>query len=99
LEIRPPAPLPAGVAHGATPGDALGGYVVAAMAVMLVADALAPVTLRSHGAYANLVDLAELATARDEPTAAAPVDLEDVVGVKLVESEPAKMVGGNRFRL
>jgi len=84
LEIRPPAPLPAGVAHGATPGDALGGHVVAAMAVMLVADALAPVTLRSHGAYANLVELAGLGAGRDKVATGSLVALEDVLGVELV---------------
>jgi len=83
LKPSPPAPLPASVTDGATPGDALGGHVVRAVAVILVADALAPVATGTHGAYANLVSEAGSGAARNEPTTAAFVVVEDLVGVKL----------------
>ncbi len=65
---------------------------------MLVARALATVTLRSP-ADANLVDEAGSSAGGDEVFTAALVAVEDILGVKLVEPEPSEMVGGNRFRL
>ncbi len=98
VQLRPPTPGAAAVAYGATPGDTLGGHVVGAVTVVLVAGALATATLGA-AADANLVGDAGGSTARDEPTPAALVAAENVLGVQLEETEPSKMVGGKRLRL
>ncbi len=67
------------------------------MAVVLKADALATITLRAHGAHADLVDLARISTARHEVAAAAEIVAHDPLAVELVESEPPKDVGGQSF--
>ena len=98
-EISPPAPLPAAIADRAAPGNALSRYVVSAMPMGCESLALATIPLRTRGAHANLVGLAGLAAARNQPTPAALVAGENLVGVELEESEPAKVVGGKRLRL
>ena len=97
VEVLPPAALPARVANGGADCDAPGCYHVATMLVPPEPDTLAVAALWAHGAHTYLVDLARLATTRDEPTARALVGREDVVGVKLVETETAKNVGGQCF--
>ncbi len=92
-EFPPPAALSATVAHGGASGDALGCYDVRAVSVVLVADAFTAAALGT-GAGADLVDLADLGTGRDQPAASALVGLEDLVAVKLEEPEPAKDVAG-----
>jgi len=82
-KIPPPLPNAAAIAYGATPGDPLGGHVVAAMPVVLNAGAFATVPLRA-ATDANLVDEAGLSTTRNEVATRALVSVEDVVGVKLV---------------
>ncbi len=97
LKVLPPAPDAAAIADSGAPGDSLGGYVVRAVTMMLVADALATIPLRTYGAYANFVELVRLATGGDEPPSGALVASENVLGVELVESEPSKDVGGRSF--
>ena len=98
-EVPPPAPFSAAVADGATPGNALSGYVVRAVAVPGETLALATVPLGAHRRDANLVGEAGLGPARDDPLARALVAVEGVLGVKLEESETSKVVGGERLLL
>ncbi len=72
---------------------ALGGDDVAAVAVVLKPDALAP-ALATY-AYAYLVELAGLGARRDKPLAGAEV--LKVFAVVLEEPESSKDVGGDRF--
>jgi hypothetical protein len=92
-EIPPPGTSPAPVAHGRAPGDALGGDDVRAMLVRREAPALAAVALGT-GPRPDLVHVAGVGAGGDEPTAAALVAGEDVVGVELVQTEAAEDVGG-----
>ena len=96
LKLSPPASDAASIADRRAPGDPLGGYVVRAMAVVLVASTLATVSLMT-ASDANLVDDAGGSTARDEPTPAALVAVENVLGVKLEEPKPSEDVGGRWF--
>ena len=95
-EIRPPAALSATVADAALLAGEGGADDVRTMPVALEAGAFAAVALRA-GADADLVEPASLGAARDEPTAAALVAVEDLVAVKLEETGAAKDVSGLCF--
>jgi len=84
LELRPPAANAASVADGATPSNALCCYVVAAMTVMLVADALATIALGARRAHANLVGEAGGGTTRDKVATGSLVAGEDLFAVEPV---------------
>jgi hypothetical protein len=93
-KIPPPLAHAARVADSGATGDALGGYVVRAVIVMLKAGALTPATLGTRGAHANLVNLAGLATARDEPAAAALVVGEYLLAHEFGDAETSQNVTG-----
>jgi len=69
--LRPPTPHAARVAHGALLGYTRSGHVVRAVAVVLVADTLTTITLRTPRANAYLVGSSLYGTGRDEPTTCA----------------------------
>jgi hypothetical protein len=91
-ELAVPSALPARVADAAPLGDAPGGHDVTTMAVRGEAPALAAVALRT-GANTDLVQPVCLGAGGDDEPAAAPVGLEDLVGMKLEEAEAAEDVG------
>jgi hypothetical protein len=96
--LRPPTPDAACIAYSRTAGYTLGGYVVAAMAVMLKATALAPAALRA-ATDANLMDVATRGAGRYEVAPSTLVAGENVLAMKLVKSEPSQVVGGERLHL
>jgi hypothetical protein len=97
LEFRPPAPGAAAIADGGAAGYTLGGYMVAAMAIVLKAGTLATITPRVHRTHANLVDEAGSGAGRDKVASCSLVAFENVLGVTLEEAQASKDVGGRPF--
>ena len=60
--------------------------MVATVAVVLVAGALAPIALRAHRAYANLIGEAGRGARGDEVATCSLVGDEYVLGMKLEET-------------
>jgi hypothetical protein len=96
LQLRPPVPHAASIANGGAPVDPLGGYEVAAMTMMLVADALTPITRWAHRRDADLVIEPGSGAGRDEVATCTLVVGEDGLGAELEESEPAQDVARRR---
>ena len=91
-----PDTLSAAITHSGEFGGTVSGYQVAAMPVVLEADALALVALGA-GAGADLVELGGIGAGRDKPTPAALVGVKDLLTVKLEDTEPSQDVARNGF--
>ncbi len=90
-KLRPPAALSATVTYGALLADDGSADDVAAMPVMLEANAFATVPLRAD-ANADLIEPAGLRPGRDEPLAGTLVAAEHRAAVKLEQAVAAEHV-------
>jgi hypothetical protein len=93
-QLWPPAALSATVADGGALGGHRGADEVRAMPVVLVSDAFTAIALGAR-TDTNLVDVAGLATGRDEPTTAAEV--LEVLAVGLEEAATSPDILGDGF--